>query len=498
VVNPHTLIGPFASPLAAEGAAGQPAPAGELAHLGGARDLAERALLETYVPASVLVNADFDVLYVHGHTGKYLEPASGEASLNLLRMAREGLRLELAAAAHKALAQKTPVRYDGLQVKTNGDTAVVNLVVQPVTKPEAARSLLLVVFEDVSPGVYQVEEAATTGEGGQERLVALERELRAKEEYVQAMIEEMETANEELKSTNEELQSSNEELQSTNEELETSKEELQSVNEELVTVNTELQKKIEELSRVNNDMNNLLAGTGIGTLFVDHQLRIRRFTPAATQVINFIRTDVGRPLSDIASRLMAYDHLVPDVQEVLNTLVPKEAQVQTQDGQWYQMRIQPYRTLENVIEGAVLTFVEITERKAMQTALRDSEEKLRLLFELLPVGVSALDAKQEVVFANPALEKILDMPRAGLLRGDHARRRHVRLDGTPMPAGELAGARAMHEQRAVHHVETGVVKEDGSILWTDVSAVPVALPDWKVVVVTFDLPAEAPPKSDGE
>jgi two-component system CheB/CheR fusion protein len=490
-VTPRTLIGPFTPLLAVEVSAGHPAPAGELARLGRTRDLAERVLLEAYVPSSVLINAESDVLYIHGHTGKYLEPASGEASLNLLHMAREGLRLELAAAVRQALAQQAPVRYDGLQVKSNGGTSVVNLVVQPVTKPEAARGLLLVVFEDVPPAARPATEAAGAPitSDQEQRLVMLEQELRAKEEYLQAIIEELETANEELKSTNEELQSSNEELQSTNEELETSKEELQSVNEELITVNTELQKKIEELSQANNDMNNLLAGTGIGTLFVDHQLRIQRFTPAATRIINFIQTDVGRPVSDIASRLVGYDCLVADVRAVLDTLIPKEAQVQTQDGQWFQMRIQPYRTLENVIEGAVLTFVEITEQKAMQTALRDSEEKLRLLFELLPVGVSALDAEQKVVFANPALEKILGMTHAALLRGDHAQRRHVRPDGTPMPAGELASVRAGQEQRAVHHVEIGVVKEDGSIVWTDVSAVPVDFPGWKVIVVTFDLPA---------
>jgi two-component system CheB/CheR fusion protein len=489
-VTPQTLIGPFASPLAAEAPAGRPVSTGELVRLSGARDLAERALLEAYVPAGVLINAEMDVLYIHGRTGKYLEPASGEASLNLLRMAREGLRLELSAAVHKALTQQTPVRYDGLQVKANGETSSVNLVVRPVAKPEAARGLLLVIFEDVPSAALPAEAAGAPGDGGQaQRVTMLERELRAKQEYLQAIIEELETANEELKSINEELQSSNEELQSTNEELETSKEELQSVNEELVTVNTELQKKIEELSRANNDMNNLLAGTGIGTLFVDQHLRIQRFTPAATRIINFIQTDVGRPVSDIVSQLVGYDRLVPDVQEVLNTLIPKEAQVQTRDGQWFQMRIQPYRTLENVIEGAVLTFVEITEQKAMQTALRESEEKLRLLFELLPVGVSALDAEQKVVFANPALATILDATGAGLLRGDYARRTHIRPDGTPMPAAELAGVRAVREQRAVHHVETGVVKEDGSIVWTDVSAVPINFPDWKVVVVTFDLPA---------
>src|SRR5439155_10630929 len=171
-----------------------------------------------------------------------------------------------------------------------------------------------------------------------------------------------ETSSEELKSSNEELQSSNEELQSTNEELETSKEELQSVNEELVTVNTELQKKIDELSQANDDMNNLLAGTGVGTIFVDENLRIQRFTPAATQIINLIPTDVGRPVGDLVSRMVAYEHLVEDVKGVLDTLIPREAEVQTREGQWYLMRILPYRTMENVIAGAVLTFVEITQQ----------------------------------------------------------------------------------------------------------------------------------------
>jgi len=482
-VTPRTLIGPFASPLEAEAQAGRPGPAGELARLGSTRDLAERALLEAYVPASVLINAGLDVLYIHGRTGKYLEPAPGEASLNLLRMAREGLRLELAAAVRKAFTQQTPVRYDGLQVKANGDTAVVNLVVRPVTKPEAARGLLLVVFEDVPREPYPAEEGAEpSGEGSQEqRTVTLERELRAKEEYLQAMIEEMETANEEIKSTNEELQSSNEELQSTNEELETSKEELQSINEELVTVNTELQGKIEELSRANNDMNNLLAGTGIGTIFVDHQLRIQRFTPAATRIINLIQTDVGRPVSDIVSRLVGYDRLA-------------------QDTQWFLMRILPYRTSENVIEGAVLTFVEITKQKEIQAELRGSEDKLKRLFELLPVGVLVLGVEGKVASANPALEKILEVTGAGMLRGDYAWRTYIRLDGASISPQEFAGVLAEQEPTADHHVEVGVARQDGSIIWTDVSAVPVDFPAWKVVLVTCDLPARrrveaAPPES---
>jgi two-component system CheB/CheR fusion protein len=184
------------------------------------------------------------------------------------------------------------------------------------------------------------------------------------------------------------MQSMNEELQSTNEELETSKEELQSVNEELATVNTELQTKVGDLSRANNDMNNLLAGTGIGTVFVDTRLRILRFTPAATRIINLIQGDVGRPVGHLVSNLVGYDTLVADVQGVMDTLIPKEVEVQTLDGRWYTLRIQLYRTLDNVIEGAVITFVDISEMKRIQAVMKESESLFRLLAESLPQMVT--------------------------------------------------------------------------------------------------------------
>jgi two-component system CheB/CheR fusion protein len=211
----------------------------------------------------------------------------------------------------------------------------------------------------------------------------------------------METTNEELKSTNEEMQSINEELQSANEELETSKEELQSLNEELATVNSELQIKVADLSRANNDMNNLLAGTGVGTLFVNPQLCIARFTPAATQVINLIETDIGRPVSHIVSNLVGYDQLVDDVKKVLKTLMPLEMEVQSKAGAWYLMRIRPYRTLENVIEGAVLTFVDITERKRMEDSLRVSERKFAKAFLATPDALLVMaEADGKVVDVN--------------------------------------------------------------------------------------------------
>jgi len=229
-----------------------------------------------------------------------------------------------------------------------------------------------------------------------------------KEEYLQTANEQLETSNEELKSSNEEMQSVNEELQSTNEELETSKEELQSVNEELATVNVELQIKVVDLSRVNNDMNNLLAGTGIGTIFVDHELRILRFTPAITRIINLIAGDVGRPVGHIVSKLVGYDLMVADVRAVLDTLVPKEVDVQTSEGAWYTMRIMPYRTLDNVIEGVVITFVDITQKKKTREELAVSEIRYRRLFETAQVGILILDAETgKIVNVNPFLIKML-------------------------------------------------------------------------------------------
>ena len=390
-------------PSSAAGTAVQPKNPGSSATPGkmSLRDLTEQALLRQVAPTGALVNGYGDILYLHGRTGMYLEPVPGEAGVNnILKMAREGLRGELTTALHKVAGTREQVRRTGLLVKTNGDFTPTNLTVCPLaSRPDSSQrggeiadpaatlstSLYLIILEEGASFDSDPARAAAAGnaeEGGADpdsssevranaRIAALRQELRAKEEYLQ-------TANEELKSTNEEMQSVNEELQSTNEELETSKEELQSINEELATINTELQNKVSDLSRVNNDMNNLLAGTGIATVFVDHSLRILRFTPAATGIINLITSDIGRPVSHIVSNLVAYDRLVADVRAVLDTLVAREVEVETADGRWYILRIQPYRTLDNVIEGAVITFVDITEARKVKDALRQANEQLRL------------------------------------------------------------------------------------------------------------------------
>jgi len=387
------------------------------------RELTEQALLRQTAPTGALVNAHGDVLYLHGRCGMFLEPMPGEAGTsNILKMAREGLRRDLVAALHKAVGTKAAVRRPGLRVKTNGHFTLVDLVVCPVEEVPAATfetPLFLVILRaaekngqaagrEEAKGGGQKSDDQASGLDADARIIALKRELHAKDEYLQSTNEELETSNEELKSANEELQSMNEELHSSNEELETSKEELQSVNEELATVNAELQTKVADLSRANNDMNNLLSGTGIATIFVDYHLNILRFTPSATQIINLIPSDVGRPVSHIVSKLVGHDSLLEDARSVLSTLVPKEQEVQTTEGRWYTMGIKPYRTLDNIIEGAVLTFFDITGERLAKEALRKANDLLRLSVVVRDASdaITVQDLEGRIIAWNPGAERI--------------------------------------------------------------------------------------------
>jgi two-component system CheB/CheR fusion protein len=340
---------------------------------GALRVLAEKILLQHIAAAAVLVNESGDILYIHGRTGGYLEPSPGDAGMNILKMARDGLRHVLTGALRNVRTNKKPVSYPDVRVITNGELTLVKVTVRPMPHEPGAEEespLLLVIIEEAPGTAADIPSAVPPGGTGHEfhgtaaenrkRIATLKQELRIKDEFLQTTVEE-------LNSSNEELQSINEELQSSNEELETSKEELQSVNEELATVNAELQSKVADLTRTNNDMNNLLAGTGIGTVFIDNQMCIRRFTPAVTSVINLIPTDIGRPLNHIVSNLVGFDHLMDEIQSVLSTRNPKEAEVETRTGARYLLRILPYRTLENVIEGVVITFIDIATKTAVRS-----------------------------------------------------------------------------------------------------------------------------------
>ena len=363
--------------------------------------LANKILVDNYAPPCVLINEKYDLLYVHGRVGQYLEIAEGEARLNLLEMAREDLKSKLRSAIHEALSKKADVVHKGLRVKNNSGFQIVNLTVKPIKSPESMRGLMMVAFEE-APSPQHLESDETTPdapEGVDQRVAELEQELNDTKENLQTTIEELETANEELKSANEELQSTNEELQSTNEELETSKEELQSLNEELTTVNTELQTKIEELSDANNDMKNLLSSTQIATIFVDKALCIKRFTPEATEVINLIETDVGRPIGHIVSNLI-YEGLVEDAKRTLETLTYNEQEVQSKDGRWYIMRIMPYQTTDNVIDGVVITFVDINERKQAEQAVIEAQQFAESIIDTVRIPLVVLDANLRVISAN--------------------------------------------------------------------------------------------------
>jgi two-component system CheB/CheR fusion protein len=334
--------------------------------------LADQLLLQRYSPAAVLTNDKGDILYITGRTGKYLEPAAGKANWNIFAMAREGLRYELAGVFRKALLQKEGVVLRGLNVRTNGSVQAVDLIVQVIEKPEGLRGMVMVVFTDVA-SLPETKTATMKGRPAAHnaRVVALEDQLRAAREELQSCREEMQTSQEEAKSVNEELQSANEELQSANEELTTSKEELQSLNEELQTVNAELQARVDGMSRAENDWVNLLNSTDIATLFLDNDLRVRRFTTQATKIIKLIPGDVDRPITDLATDL-DYPEMVADARNVLKTLVFVEKEVATRNGRWFAVRIMPYRTLDNRIDGIVITFTDITVAKDLEAKLRQA------------------------------------------------------------------------------------------------------------------------------
>jgi len=337
---------------------------------------ADQLILQHYAPPAVLATDKGDILYISGRTGKYLEPPAGKANWNVFAMAREGLRYEVADAFQKALRQKERVTLHGLTVGTNGGTQGVDVTLQRLDDPGPLQGLVLIVFADVpAPAVARASKPAPKTRGHSIRLAELEQELVRARGEARATHEEMQTSQEELRSANEELQSTNEELQSTNEELTTSKEEMQSMNEELQTVNAELQAKVDELSRASNDMKNLLDSTDIATLFLDKQLNIRRFTPLVTKIIKLIPRDVGRPITDLASDLR-YPELAEDAREVLRTLTASEKPIATRDNRWFTVRIMPYRTLDDRIDGLVVTFTDITTSKTLEAQLRDKQAML--------------------------------------------------------------------------------------------------------------------------
>jgi two-component system CheB/CheR fusion protein len=336
--------------------------------------LADNLILQHYSAPTVFATDQGDVVYINGKTGKYLEPAAGKANMNIFAMVREGLRYELGTAFSKALQQREPVTVRGNIIDSHNYTQTVDMMFMKIEEPEALRGMVMIAFKDVSllPKTRR-KKTGMLSDGKQ--IEEYEQQLLNAHEELRTTREEMQTTHEELKSTNEELQSTNEELQSTNEELTTSKEEMQSMNEELQSVNAEQSTRLEEYMRVNNDMENLLNSTEIVTVFLDNHLQVRRYTTGANRLFKLIPGDVGRPLTDIVSDLdypLLYDH----VQNVLRKLISVENMVPTHDGRCFVVRIMPYRTMDKVIDGVVITCNDITAAKKTEHDLLDTIAKL--------------------------------------------------------------------------------------------------------------------------
>jgi len=329
--------------------------------------LAERVLLQEFSPAAVLVNEQGDIVFINGSVGKYLEPASGKANWNIHVMARPAIRMQVAAALRQAVQERGTVEVRGLRLSEDPSQTLLDVSLKVMREPIPLAGLLMVVFRDGPPLVPAKRRRKQTGDPVDPQMTE---ELERCREEIRVLRQEMGASAEELQASNEELQSTNEELQSANEELMTSKEESQSMNEELQTLNQELQSKLDDLALAQSDMQNLLNSTDIATLFLDSALNVRRYTDQITRIIHLREGDIGRPLTDLANTLN-YPTLNDDAQETLKTLTFTEKEITTTDGLWFLVRIKPYRTLANMIQGVVITLIDITTAKELESRLRN-------------------------------------------------------------------------------------------------------------------------------
>jgi two-component system CheB/CheR fusion protein len=420
--------------------------------------LAERVLLADHVPPTAIIDEAGELIYLHGRTGPFLEPVPGEPSNNVFQMARDGLRLELPIAVRQASTQLDPVVRQHLVVSSEGGAMPMRLSVRRLTHPEALRGTFALTFEAESEWEPRQPKKAGKGRGKnrKEPKGGLELELQRTRETLQGTIEELETSNEELKSTNEELQSTNEELQSANEELETSREELQSLNEELQTVNAEFEERNRELAHVADDMQNLLNSTEIATVFLNQDLTVKRFTSPAKKVFGLIDSDVGRPLAHFATNLR-FDGMLEDAEEVLRTLVFREREIQTKSDEWRLMRIMPYRTHDNLIDGLVMTFVDVDRVKRAEEAAQRARHHAEAIVEAVPGALLVLDERLCVVSANTAFYRLFRITPERALGIDVEQ-----LDGSwddPTLIGKL---RAALEGNVVSSFEVSIETPDGA------------------------------------
>lgn len=367
------------------------------------RSAAEKVILDNFTYPCVIVNSDYDILFLYGDTEKYLTVAQGKASLNLLNMARASLQYKIIPTLRESSQNGTRASYEDLQLNTNAGNLYFDLIVEPIEGTKEGKPYFLVVFQE---RLYRSDAAMpsenNTSQDRDKQMIEMEKAL-------QATIQQLEISNEELQSRNEELQATNEELQSSIEELETSKEEAQSTNEELISVNAELKQKINDLAEVNNDINNLLASTDIATIFLDSNLAIKRFTPASRKIFNLIDSDIGRPINDITANIH-YQSLSFDASHVLNSLKILEKEIHADDGNWYAIKIMPYRTTENIIDGVVITFFDVTANKASK-ASRQMASTVRDAINAMTV----IDLDGTIIAWNKAAENLYGYTEAEIL-----------------------------------------------------------------------------------
>ncbi len=419
-------------------------------------------ILEQYAPPSVLIGPENQLVHLSAHAGRYLIHPGGEPTASLVKLVREELRIELQASLQAARETKAPCDSKPIPVRFNGHARPVVIHVRPAMDPERD-GFALVIFEEREPhgdgdAVAAPDTPAETATG---RIQQLEDELALTRQRLQAIIEEHETSQEEMRASSEEMQSANEELRSTMEELETSKEELQSINEELQTVNQQNRHKVEELAQLTADLQNLLAATDLATLFLNRELRILRFTPKLGNLFNIRMTDRGRPISDLTHRL-GYDQLRNDAEAVLDRLVPIEREVQDDEGRWYLVRVLPYRSTEDRIEGVVLTFIDIDSRKRAEEAVRASEQRLRRMMNLDGVGLLIFDQSGALIDCNDAYLKL-----SGFTREDVAAHKLTWRSLTPPEFIESSKQQwqKMAETGRLGSYEKEYFRKDGSRNW---------------------------------
>ncbi|HAN77016.1 MAG TPA: chemotaxis protein CheR [Bacteroidales bacterium] len=441
-------------------------------------------ILEDNAPETVIVNENYEIINSFGDPNKYLvfprtKSITEGFEYVVTKMVPSNLKLTFSIAINKALKTLQEVVHHNVKYQKNEkETYIVDLRFVPLQHNDLNDKFVIIYFiqkpelTGIPAEVKTFEEIDTQA---QQRIFDLENELKHTKENLQASIEELETTNEELQSTNEELISSNEELQSTNEEL-------QSVNEELYTVNTEFQVKNHDLMVANNDMENLLQNSEVSIVFLDIDLKIRKFTENTTEIFNLKKSDIGRPILDLTHHIKD-TYLLPKVQRVLKNHEVISKTVQVKD-KWFRMKVLPYLTQKGYLDGVVLSFIDITEFFQVQTELKISEEKFRLLFEFLPVGITISDSSGKIISSNKAAEELLGLGKAEQLKRsiDGSEWQIIRKDGTLLPSEEYASVRAIKEQRQIHNVQMGIVKANEEVTWIVVNAVPTNIEGFELAI----------------